>query len=214
MSVEILLMAVLAALTVIAYMIAINARGLWRLTLSFLFATCMLGGTVWVIVEHYSAASRSAMQKERRKFENEKLSAEERLQKKEQALNKKERKNSASVTLALISQANNYASFLIKERLNDPDLSHGQLIARAVQTQQQIEKLQNEIKESVQVINQFPETAKLIESAMTQLLEACRLYRQYYYSESSAAERTVEHLIRQNANSAQNALTRAASSVQ
>ena len=210
MSVEMLLMAVLIALTVIAYMIAINARGLWRLMSSFLFATCMLGGTVWVIVEHYSAESRAAMQKERRQFEDEMRAAEERLQNKEQAL---ERTGSASTVLALISQANNYASLLMRERLHNPDLSHGQLIARVAQTQKQVEALQNEISESAQVINQFPEAAKLIENAMAHLSEACRLYRQYYYSESSAAERTAEHLLRQNARSAQEALTRAASGV-
>jgi hypothetical protein len=207
MSVEMLLMAVLIALTVIAYMVAINARGLWRLTLSFLFATCMLGGTVWVIVEHYSTVSRSAMQKERRKFENERRATEERFQ-------SKERTNSASTVLALISQANSYASFLIREKLHDPDLSHGQLIARAVQTQRQVERLQNEIKGSAHVIDQFPEAAKLIESAMTHLSEACRLYRQYYYSENSASERTAERLLRQNARNAQDALARAASSIQ
>ena len=100
MSIEILLMAVLAALTVMAYMIAINSRGLWRLVLSFLFATCMLGGTVWVIVEHYSLASRSAMQNERRKFENERLAAEEFLQSKEQALDKKD-SNIATIEFGL-----------------------------------------------------------------------------------------------------------------
>jgi len=206
MSIEVLLMTVLVALTIIAYMIAINSRGLWRLMLSFLFASCMLGGTVWVIVEHYSAGSRAAMQKERRKFENEMQAAEERLQ-------SKERSGSASIVLALISQANSYASFLIREKLHDPDLSHGQLVAQAVQTQQQIERLQNEIKGSAQVINQFPEAAQLIESAMTHISEAGRLYRQYYYAENSAAERASERLLRQNARSAQDALTRAASSV-
>jgi len=211
MSVEVLLMAVLIALTVVAYMIAINARGLWRLMLSFLFASCMLGGTVWVIVEHYNAESRTAMQKERRKFESERQAAEERLQSKEQAL---ERTGSASAVLTLISQANSYASLLTRERLHDPDLSHSQLISRAAQTQQQVESLQNQIKGSAQAINQFPEAAKLIESAMVHLLEACRLYRQYYFSENSAAERTAERLLRQNARNAQDALTKASSSLQ
>jgi len=200
MSIEVLLMAVLIALTIVAYMIAINARGLWRLTVSFLFATCMLGGTVWIIVEHYSSTSRSAMQKERRNFESEK-----------QAL---VRTGSASTVLTLISQANGYASLLIRERLHNSDLSHSQLIANAVNTQQQVEMLQNEIKGSAQVINQFPEAAKLIETAMTHLLEACRLYHQYYFSENTAAERNAERLLRQNARSAQDALVRAASSVQ
>ncbi|MCL2688506.1 MAG: hypothetical protein FWE57_01490 [Chitinispirillia bacterium] len=210
MSVEVLLMAVLIALTIVAYMIAINARGMWRLMLSFLFASCMLGGTVWVIVEHYSETSRVAMQKERRKFENEIRAAEERLQSKGEAL---ERTNSASAVLPIISQANGYASLLIRERLHDPDLSHDQLVARATQTQQQIERLQNEIRISAQIVNQFPEAAKLIESAMTHLLEACRFYRQYYFAENSAEERRIESLLRQNARSAQDALVRAASSI-
>jgi len=210
MSVEVLLMAVLIALTIVAYMIAINARGLWRLTSSFLFATCMLGGTVWVIVEHYNLESRAAMQKERLKFENEIRAAEERLQSKEHAL---ERTGGASTVLTIISQANSYASLLIVKKLHDSNLSHSQLIARAAQTQQQIERLQSEISESIQIINQFPEAARLIESAMTHLSEATRLYRQYYFSENSAAERTAERLLRQNARSAQDALVRAASSV-
>ncbi|MDR0305342.1 MAG: hypothetical protein LBI42_00740 [Chitinispirillales bacterium] len=214
MSVEVLLMAVLIALTAIAYMVAINARGLWRLTLSFLFATCMLGGTVWVIVQHYSSVSRFAMEKERRKFEREKNAAEERLQIKEQDLDKMERAGSVSRMQTLIAQANGYASLLTREKLYDQNLSHSQLIARAAEAEQQVVRLQREIDGSAQVLDQFPEASRLLSAAMGNLTEACRFYRKYYYSENSAAERTTERLLRQNAHDAQGALQKASQSLQ
>jgi len=214
MSVEVLLMAVLVALTVIAYMIAINARGLWRLTLSFLFATCMLGGSVWVIVQHYSTTSRIAMEKQRRTFEKERMAAKERLQSKEQVLEKMERAGSVSRMETLIAQANSFASLLIREKLHDQNLSHGQLVERAAEVEQSVMRLQNEIRASKQILDQFPESAKLLAEAMTHLAEAGRLYRQYYFSENSAAERSTERLLRQNARNAQDALQRAGQSLQ
>ena len=47
MSIEILLLGIACSMTLLAYMIAINAHGTTRLSLSYFLATLMLAGNVW-----------------------------------------------------------------------------------------------------------------------------------------------------------------------
>jgi hypothetical protein len=202
MNVEILLLLLFVFLTVIAYMIAINSRGIWRLTLSFLLATCMLGGTVWVIILQYSTTAKSAIRAERSRFETEK---KELLQ----TIGQNEHMTNAARMSHLIAQANVFAVMLQRERLQDQDASHERLVGRATNTGERVSALQNEINSYRQVLTKFPEAAKLLEEAMAELKEACRLYRAYYFAENSSAEQAAERQIRQKAKNAQDTLAKA-----
>jgi hypothetical protein len=203
MGTETLLLALLVFLTVIAYMIAINAHGVWRLTLSFLLATCMLGGTVWVIILQYSTTAKASVQIERRRLEAERL---ELMQDREQTLAEKEQMSNSARVSHLITLAGNFAASLQNERLQDPAYEHGQLVERAVNAKTRLTALQNEINSYKYTLGQYPEAAKLLENAMTDLAEACRLYHKYYFSENSAAEQSAERQMRQKVKNAQAAL--------
>jgi DNA repair ATPase RecN len=208
MSIETLILLLFAFLTVIAYMIAMNARGIWRLTLSFLLATCMLGGTVWVIILQYSTIAKVTEQADRSRREAEN---EERLQNREQELLQKEQlMTNAARAQHLIAQAKVFADMLQRERLQETDeQSHGQLVSRATNTGEQVNALQNEINSYRQVLTKFPDAAKLLEDAMNELKEACRLYRAYYFAVSAENEQASERQMRQKAKSAQEMLEKA-----
>ena len=206
MSTETLFVTLLVFLTVIAYMIAINARGVWRMTLSFLFATCMLGGTVWVIILQYSTTTKTAVEIERRRLEAER---QELLQDREQTLAMKEQAGNAARVSNLIAQVNNFAAALQTEALQDEGYSREQLVARAAASEQRLAALQNEIDGYGKVVTGYPGAAKLLTEAMVELKEACGLYKSYYYAENSAAELARERQMKQRARKAQELLAKA-----
>jgi len=206
MATETLFIALLVFLTVIAYMVAINARGAWRLTLSFLLATCMLGGTVWVIILQYSTTTKTAIQIERQRLEAERM---ELLQDRGQILAMKEQMSNSAKVSHIIAQVSSFAASLQNERLQDPAYEYEHLVARAVATEQRFTTLQNEIDAYRQIVAEYPDAAKLLAEAITELKEACNLYKSYYYAENSAAEQHRERQMKQRAGKAQELLTKA-----
>jgi hypothetical protein len=206
MGTETLFIALLVFLTVIAYMVAINARGAWRLTLSFLLATCMLGGTVWVIILQYSTTAKTAVEIERRRLQAER---QELLQDREQTLAMKEQMGNAARVSHLIAQVNGFAAALQTEALQNPGYSHEQLVARASESEQRLAALQKEIDEYGQIVAGYPSAAKLMAEAMTELKEACKHYKSYYFAENSAAEQSRERQMKQRAGKAQELLAKA-----
>jgi uncharacterized membrane protein YgaE (UPF0421/DUF939 family) len=206
MGTETLFLVLLVSLTVLAYMIAINAHGVWRMTLSFLLATCMLGGTVWVIILQYSTTTKTAVQIERRRLETERR---ELLQDREQTLAMKEQAGNAARVSHLIAQANGFAATLQTQALQEQGYTHEQLIARAAACEQRLAALQNEIDTYRQAAAGYPDAAKLLADAMAELTEACKLYKSYYYAENSAAEQARERQMKQKARKAQELLAKA-----
>jgi hypothetical protein len=202
MNAEMLLLAVLAAMTMVALMIAINSRGRWRATLSSLMAVCMLGGTVWVFTLHISMMEDSG--REGGGFE-----LLERLQGREQARDKKERAATTATMLALITDASEFAGSLTRQRMHDPQYSHEQLVARANGAQTRFDTINGEIGESRHLFEHFPAAAKLLHEAMDELKAASHFFRAYYFAENSEAEVSTERLMKQRARNAQETLARA-----
>jgi hypothetical protein len=200
MNTEMLLLAVLAAMTVVAFMIAINSRGRWRATLSSLLAVGMLVGTVWVFTLHYSMSFNADNQRERHHI------MQELITKDQTALTAN---SSITVCSTLIVQTNDFAGTLLKERLYDPSLSHDQMIARANSAERRLEELQSQINSKKQMLESHPEVATLLSRAMTELKTACHLYNRYYFAENTAAEIQTERLLRQKAQSARDTLIKA-----
>jgi len=206
MGMELLLLAILVFLTVIAYMIAINARGVWRLTLNFLLATCMLGGTVWVIILQYSTTTKAAVQNERRRLDAER---KEFLHDREQTLAMKEQMGNAARMSQLIVRVNGFAAVLQAETLQDPSYTHEQLVARATAAEQRLAALQNEVDTYAEITSKYPDAARLLADAVAELKEACKLYHSYYYAENSAIEESRERQMKQRAGKARELLAQA-----
>ena len=200
MSTEILLLAVLAALTVVALMIAINSRGKWRATLSSLLAVCMVGGTTWVFTLHYSRTAGADAQGERHTLELEEL-----LRGKPAGAKVSQ---SAAVS-SLVTEANGLADALLTCRMYEPNSSRDQLLARASDAEQRLETLMQDCRGSKQALDRYPTAAKHLESALAELKAACHVYRNYYFAENTDEEITTEKLLRMKAKAAKDTLAKA-----
>ncbi|MFP4014909.1 MAG: hypothetical protein ACLFVQ_12540 [Chitinispirillaceae bacterium] len=203
MSVEVLLLAVLVGLTILAYMIAINAKGAVRLIFSFLFATVMLAGSVWAIVQHYTVKDELSKAEKLRQLELEKRLAEEQLQTREEIMNR------ASQLAEFVSAGNEYASALAGTDLQDPDLDLDGLMARAATYKRKVDLLRSKVKEAEEATSSFPEATALINEGIQFLAETCYFHRIYYYSETTQQEQARERVLRQKARNAQDRFQKA-----
>ena len=197
MTTEILLLAVLAALTIVALMIAINSRGKWRATLSSLLAVCMLGGTTWVFALQYSSTAGADAQLERHNLELEGLPRGKSGQKAEVS--------------SLLAEASGLANVLLTDRMYEPGYTREQLLARAGGAEQRLETLQQELISHKQALNSYPTVAKHLEQALDELKAACHVYRNYYFAENADAEISTEKLLRMKAKTAKDTLAKAES---
>jgi uncharacterized protein YoxC len=212
MTTEMLLLAVLAAMTIVALMILINSRGRWRATISSLLAICLLGGTAWVFILQYSVAAGS----DSHFFTVFKglLQNKDKTQEQEQAKEQvKEQTDQVASVSSLITQVNGFAGTLLNERMQIPGYTHDQLVARAADRKQRLDVLQNEINSKRQLLNRFPEAAERLEQAMTELNAACHFFRAYYFSENTEAEKSIERMLRQKAQNAIDTLRKAEGTV-
>jgi len=217
MSIELLLLAVLASMSCVALMIAINSRGRWRATLSSLMAVCMLGGTIWVFTLQYNLADAfevPADRAERPRSERARAAEQHQEQQagelaKELARLRQEKAGNAAMMNSLIAEATEFSAALMRERLHDPLFSHGQLVARATAAEQRFEALQREINGSTLILENYPAAAKLLGEAMGDLRAACHFYRAYYFAENTDGEIRTERLLRERAKSAHETLLKA-----
>jgi len=194
MSTELLLLAVLAALTVVALMIAINSRGKWRATLSSLLAVCMVGGTAWVFTLQYSKLAGAGEQGERHTRELEEL--------------QRGKDGKASVS-SLVAEASGLADVLLNDRMYEPGYSREQLMSRAGEAERRLEALRDECKSSKLALDRYPTVATHLENALAELKAACHVYRNYYSAENTDEEVTTERLLRQKAKAAKDTLAMA-----
>lgn len=203
MSAEILLLAALCGLTIIGYMIAINAHGTIRLSLSFFLATILMAGTVWVIVQHVNQGYDSQETEKFKKLEMEKKQVEERVLSQEEAFKvNKERMNYSSKLNAIITSGTGYSSMLISIDLQDKSAELETLLAKANGTLNKITALKKDFEALSTTDNFFKEPTMLLKDGIQLLSEAAQYFRQYYYSEDADQEALRERIMRQKAKNA------------
>ena len=196
MSTEVLLLAVLAFITVVALMITLNTRGKWRATISAMLSVCLLGGTVWLFTIQYSAIDKDEAQGERR-----------RLSLKELAPPAKEHK--AQQLSALLEEAGDFAAELERATLYNPSYTHEQLVARADAVVSSFETLMSEVNGLKSLLANYPDAEKQVDEAMEELKRACLLYKAYYYAENTAGETSTERMMKSKAHGANETLVKA-----
>ncbi|HON11100.1 MAG TPA: hypothetical protein PLE24_09550 [Chitinispirillaceae bacterium] len=203
MTVEVLLLAVACGITLLAYMIAINAHGPTRLSLSYFIATVMLAGTVWGIVKYVNTDLDAKKMEEFKRLEAEKRIAEERIQSQEEALRaNKEKTNYITRINSIISMGTGYASSMVSADLQDRSIDLDALIRRAVEARKNTDQLKSDFEKVAASDSLFPGPTPLIKEAMGLLSEAAYYYRSYYYSEDSEQENLREKILRQKARAA------------
>jgi hypothetical protein len=195
MSTEVLMLALLASITVVAMMITLNTRGKWRAAISAMMSACLLGGTVWLFTLQYSAIAKDDETGARRRLSLKDLTPP--------------KQHTAQYLSALLEEAGNFAVELEKTQLRIPSYTHEQLVARAGAAESGFEALLDEVNESKPLLEKSPEAAKLVDEAMGELKGACHLFKAYYYAENTDGEVTTERLMKKKAHGACSTLVRA-----
>jgi len=203
MSTEVLLLALACGLTLLAYMVAINAHGPTRLSLSYLIATIMLAGTVWCIIQYVNTGLDTRKIEELRRQEREKRLAEEKaLSDEEQLKTNRERSIKVAHINKIIAAGSGYTTSLINIELQDETVDVDVLLGRAAEMKKKIDQLNTDF-ESVPIQDAFfTETVTLIKDALKLLTEASNYYRLYYQSNDSTQEENRERVLRQRARNA------------
>jgi hypothetical protein len=203
MSVEVLLLGVLVGLTILAYMIAINAHGPTRLSFSYLLATLLLAGTVWAVIQHVNSGLDRREMSELRRLELERQQAEQRARSREEELREnRERLNYATKLNSVINRGMGLATTMMNVDLRDFSLNLDRLLARARATDAQTEELADEFRKFSRKKSLFQESTSHLQDGLGHLKEAGNYYELYFKSEDSEQEILRERLMRQKARAA------------
>jgi len=203
-TVELLLLGIAVGMTLLAYMVAINAHGPTRLSLSYLIATVMLAATVWAIVEYVNTnqdAKKSQVLQQR--IEAEKKMAEEKILSQQELYKQNlEKVNVASKLTAFASKGNILATSIINVNLQDRALEMNVLMGRAAEARKNAESMKTELNGLSENQTYFSEINGVLTEAVQLLIESANFYRSYYHAEDSEQEALRERLMRQKARAA------------
>lgn len=214
MTAEVLFLAIACGMTLLAYMIAINAHGPTRLSLSYLIATIMLATTVWGIVQYVNAGQDLKKMAEFKQLEMEKKLAEERIKSQEEALRASREKMGIATSLnQIVATGTGYASTLISVDLQDRSADLETLMGRAANIKQKAKELKEKFEKMPISDEYYTEATEIIKDAIKSLSEAAYYYRAYYYSENSEQEQLRERVLRQKARKAYDDFQKASSQI-
>ena len=210
---EILLLGALCGMTILAYMIAINAHGAVRLSISFFLATILLAGSVYCIVQYVNVGEeqqkKQAIQTvqqlsaEKQQAEEQRLRAELQLKSNEQLLEEnKEKMVLAGKLNALVAAGSALANRVNSIDLHDMALELDGLMARATEAKAKADGLSAEFGQIDVSKGYYADAIPLMKNGIAQLVEACRYYTMYYRSEDAAQEGLRENLLRQKSKAA------------
>ncbi len=214
MSIEVMMLALACGMTILAYMIAINAHGPTRLSLSYLMATVMLAGTVWGVVQYVNTDLDARKMEEFKRLESEKKLAEARVESQEEMLKEnKERMQFAARLNAIIATGTGLASTMINVSLQDGGADLEVLMGKATEMKKKTDDLKNNFEKITSTDAFFNEPLALLKNAIQSLSEAAYYYRSFYYSEDSEQEELRERVLRQKARSAYDTFQKASSMI-
>jgi leucyl aminopeptidase len=214
MTAEVLFLAIACGMTLLAYMVAINAHGPTRLSLSYLIATIMLAATVWGIVQYVNAGQDIKKMAEFKQLEMEKRLAEERVKSQEEALRASREKMGIATNLnQIIATGTGYTSSLINVDLQDRSADLETLMGRAADIKQKAKELKNKFEKMPINDDYYTEATEIIKNAIQSLSESAYYYRAYYYSENSEQEQLRERVLRQKARKAYDDFQKASSQI-
>jgi hypothetical protein len=214
MSVDILLLIILGAITMVAYMIAFNSRGNKRLAVSYLIATAILVVSVWATVQYVNSGDNRRRTEEFKRLEMEKLKAEEQMRSQAAAMQmalseNNERLATASRINGIITRGSELASTIININLHDMNSELNVLLARASETKRKVEELNGEFDKMKISDTLFNQSSSIIKEAFRQLSEAAQYFVLYYRSEDSSQEELREKIMRQKATGSRDLLQKA-----
>jgi hypothetical protein len=216
MSVEILLLALLGAITLLAYMVAINSHGTARLAFSYLIATVILAGSVWATVQYVNTDINAKKIEEFKRLESEKQKAEDQMKSQEQQYTAAMRLSKEHMAVAarlhdVLTNATGLATMMINTDLHDMSTDLDALVARSVDTKRRCDQALDDFNKTKIADTFFSDGISLIKEGLATLAEASQYYYLYFKAEDSAQEELRERIMRQKARIASDTLQKASS---
>lgn len=212
MSVEILLLVVLAELTLLAYIVAINSHGPTHLAFSYLLATIILAGSVWATVQYVNTGLNQKKMEEFKQLEMEKQKAEDQMRSGEKVQETlKERLATAAKLNGIVTTGTAIATLMMNTDLRDMAADLDGLVGKSMDTKRRAEDLAGEFDKMKFSDDGFKESTNLIRDGLKVLAEAAQYFVLYYKAEDSAQEELRERIMRQKARQAHESLQKASS---
>ncbi len=210
MSTDVLILIVLGALTLVAYIIALNSHGPTRLAISYLLATIILIASVWSTVQYVNSGNH----KEFKELMEAKKKAEELMKSQQDATKRaiqesNERLSIASKLNGVINKGINFATTIMNSNMRDNDKDLDDLIAKAKEIKRKVEELVAEFDKLRITDTLFAQSTSLVKESLKQLTEAAQYNVLYYYAEDDAQEELRERILRQRATSSHDLLQKA-----
>ncbi len=214
MSVDILLLAVMAGITLLAYMVAINSHGPTRLSISYLIATVILAGTVWMTVQYVNNGQNAKNREELARLEMEKEKAVDQMQSREQQYQtaikvSKERLDLAARLTTIITNGTALATQLTTYDMHDQALELDGLVGRASDAKRKCDEIEADFGKIAITDNAFADCAAHIKDGLASLAEAAQYAVLFYKAEDTAQEELRERIMRQKAGSARDSFQKA-----
>lgn len=213
MTVELLLIVIIGGITLLGFLIAINAHGPFRLSVSYFLATLMLAGTVWIIVQYVNKDIELKKTEELSKLERNRIAELENYKQRAEDIARKN-KTYVEITkqfVAIVSNASNYALMMQNVNLQNKNLDFETLVRKASDSKNKVDELSAQFSkmDSIKII--YPDSYELISDGIKSLTEAAISYKNYYYSEDSTEEGKREKSMRLRAKDALDKFSKASS---
>ncbi len=214
MEIEIYLIMILFAITILAYICAINSRGVIRIVLSYILATALLIASVYSTMKIQSSKELAKKEAERAKYEEQLKKAEE------EARLASEQKASPDIAAdkqykadlsKIINDGSNIAKSILAVNVDDENADADKLMNRAASLKGQAFELKKQL-DGLQKTGTDPNSIAardLIEKAVRSLTVSANYITLYFKAENTAEEDERYDIYRQNAGSARNDFSKA-----
>lgn len=213
MTTEIYIIIVLFAVSLTAFVGAINARGTARMVLSYILAAFTLLASVFCLLTYMSEKQLAAKEAEKVKYEEQLRLAEEeaKLAAEQQAAVETEKGYKAALTSA-ISKGSNIARAILSIDVDDEDADFDALMGRSGSLRRQASSLRKETGElkPPEGVTKFDDGRKLIDKALKNLAVAANYFNLYFKAEDEDEEDERYDIYRANAAAARSNFRKAA----
>jgi hypothetical protein len=211
---EIYLLVILFAITAVAYICAINSRGVVRIVLSYILATALLIGAIFTTLKFQNNKELARKETERAKYEEQLKKAEE------EARLAAEQKASPDVTAdkqykaalaKIISDGSNLAKAILSVNVDDENADADKLMNRAGGLKGQAGELKKQL-DGLQKSATDPNCVAardLVEKAVRSLTVGANYLNLYFKAENTSEEDERYDIFRQNASAARSDFSKA-----
>ena len=189
----------MAGLTIVAVMIAINTHGLLRMSISYTLAAALLGLTAVVFFNHAGLISGKGSRHSELTSEPVEKGIDDRPHPAESPSPQRAR---LAAELRRLAAEGIACTNLLSRELKDESVELETLVGRASETRRRVEFIKGEFNRIPATDAAFRKPLASIKTGIQLLSEAAQLYLQYYYAEDSKQEETCEKLLRQKAKGA------------